>query len=31
MRHGGQNAEVTHPECMTRGDAVCDFELKWRE
>jgi len=31
MRHGGQNADVKHPQCLTRGDDVCDFELSWRE
>lgn len=31
MRHGGRDAAVTHPQCMTRGDAVCDYELTWSE
>jgi len=31
MRHGGRDADVQHPLCLTRGDDVCDFELRWSE
>jgi hypothetical protein len=31
MRHGGRDAEVTHPRCMSHGEVNCDYELTWSE
>lgn len=31
MRHGGKDADVEHPQCLTHGDAICEFALTWNE